>query len=433
MTRTKIAALHDHVGSTVRICGTVDAVRRQKQRLFAIVRDTTGVVQIVHERDSLPDVTHTLEHLTPGSAVAVVGRAVADARAKPLGVEVVVERFDSVSTAAVPLPINRHSTLDTRLDWRFLDLRDPRRQLIFRVQTTVEHAMRTFWTEHDFIEIHSPKLMASASESGSELFRVDYFDRSAYLAQSPQFYKQMAMAAGFDRVFEIGPVFRANPSFTSRHDTEFTSVDVEMSWIDSHQDVMALEEAWLRHVLAAVRDRHGDELRRLYDVEVVVPELPFPRISTADAYEILERRGHRVLRGGDLDPEGERQLSQHVKEQTGHEFVFVIDYPAPVRAFYHMRHHEGSPLTRSFDLLWKGVEVTTGAQREHRHEILVEQARDKGIDVDSIRYYLDFFRYGCPPHGGYGFGLSRMLMLLFGAGNVREVTYVYRGINRLTP
>jgi len=243
------------------------------------------------------------------------------------------------------------------------------------------------------------------------------------------------MAAGFDRVFEIGPVFRANPSFTSRHDTEFTSVDVEISWIDSCEDVMQLEERWLRYVLQAVKAEYGEEIKTTFGTEIVVPNLPFPRVTMEESYNILDQMGHRIERGekGDLDPEGERLLCRHFYEKTGHEFVFVTEYPAVVRAFYHMRL-EGRPnLTKSFDLLWKGLEVTTGAQREHRYEILLRQAKEKGFSLEPIRYYLDFFRYGCPPHGGYGFGLTRMLMVMLGAKSVREVTYLYRGVNRLTP
>jgi aspartyl-tRNA synthetase len=324
--------------------------------------------------------------------------------------------------------------MDQRLDWRYLDLRRPDRRLMFEVQTTVEHAMREFWQRERFVEIHTPKLMGSASESGAELFRVDYFDRNAYLAQSPQFYKQMAMAAGFGRVFEIGPVFRANPSFTSRHDTEFTSVDMEIAWIDSHEDVMTLEEAWLAHVFAVVIAAHGPAIRDAFGNELTVPALPFPRMSLEQAKVLLRARGHEPPGAGhDLDPASERALSEAVKSEQGHEFVFVTDYPTALRPFYHMRHPEDPGLTRSFDLLWRGIEITTGAQREHRHERLLAQAREKGVETGPIEYYLDFFRYGAPPHGGLGFGLSRLLMQMLAQENVREVTFLYRGPHRLTP
>ncbi|MEK7092839.1 MAG: amino acid--tRNA ligase-related protein, partial [Patescibacteria group bacterium] len=213
------------------------------------------------------------------------------------------------------------------------------------------------------------------------------------------------------------------------------SVDVEISWIESHEEVMQLEERWIRHILQTVKTELGEEVQKIFGVEINIPEIPFPRVTMVEAYEILENMGHQIGRGekGDLDPEGERLLHRYFSERTGHEFVFVTEYPATVRAFYHMRLEDKPDLTKSFDLLWKGLEVTTGAQREHRYAILVEQARQKGLSLEPIQYYLDFFRYGCPPHGGYGFGLTRMLMVMLNMKNVREVTYVYRGINRLTP
>jgi aspartyl-tRNA synthetase len=245
----------------------------------------------------------------------------------------------------------------------------------------------------------------------------------------------MAMAAGFGKVFEVGPVFRANPSFTSRHDTEFTSVDVEISWVDSHEDVMAFEEAWLAHVFEVVAAEHGAAIRETFGVEVVVPSLPFPRVSLAEAKELLRAHGHEHVPGpdDDLDPPSERALSAIVAREHGHEFAFLTDYPTAVRPFYHMRHPDRPGLTRSFDLLWRGIEITTGAQREHRHDVLLAQAHEKRVETEPIQYYLDFFRYGAPPHGGFGFGLTRLLMQMLGQDNVREVTFLYRGPNRLEP
>lgn len=293
--------------------------------------------------------------------------------------------------------------------------------------------MRRFWEQNRFIEIHSPKLLATASESGAELFKLPYFDTTACLAQSPQFYKQMAMAAGFDRVFEVGPVFRANPSFTSRHDTEFTSVDMEVAWIESHEDVMALEERWIVEILTHVSVLHGDRVREIFGMDIVIPQLPFPRITLADARDILASRGHVIGHKDDLDPQGERMLAAYVKEKFGHEFVFVTEYPTSVRPFYHMRSEHGPSVTKSFDLLWKGLEITTGAQREHRHDVLREQAKEKGMHLEPLEDYLNFFRFGCPPHGGMGVGLTRLLMVMLDRSNVREVTYLYRGPNRLRP
>jgi nondiscriminating aspartyl-tRNA synthetase len=441
--RVVVADLKSHLDDTVELRGWVHAVRDQKSVQFVVLRDESGAMaQLVLGKHEPPsELNEAVSALTPESAVTATGKVVADERVKLGGLEVQLASLSVDSPAEPELPITAESALDKRIDWRYLDLRRPDRRLIFEVQSTVEHAMREHWRAQGFVEIHTPKLMGSASESGAELFKVDYFDRTAYLAQSPQFYKQMAMAAGFGRVFEIGPVFRANPSFTSRHDTEFTSVDVEISWIDSHEDVMAFEERWLAHVLGAVAERHGERIASTFGVEVGGvggPPTPFPRITLADAKALLKEHGHDAGGGvldpdHDLDPASERALSAIVAERTGSEFVFVCDYPTSVRPFYHMRHEDEPTLTKSFDLLWRGIELTTGAQREHRYEQLLAQAREKQVEVEPIQYYLDFFRYGAPPHGGFGFGLTRLLMQMLGQDNVREVTFLYRGPNRLEP
>src|SRR4051794_12241882 len=314
------------------------------------------MAQLVLGKDDPPtELNEQISALTAESAVTVTGEVVGDERVKLGGLELRIESLEVDSLAEPELPIAEDSALDKRIDWRYLDLRRPDRKLIFEVQTRVEQAMRDFWREEGFVELHSPKLMGSASESGAELFHVEYFETDAYLAQSPQFYKQMAMAAGFGKVFEIGPVFRANPSFTSRHDTEFTSVDMELSWIDSHEDVMAVEERWLAQVLAAVAASHGEKIRETFGAEVVVPPLPFPRVTLEEAKDLLREGGHEPPGAGhDLDPPAERRLSELVAERYGNEFVFVTDYPTAVRPFYHMRHPEDPALTRSFDLLWRG-------------------------------------------------------------------------------
>jgi len=433
MQRTYIKDLSLATGE-VTVKGFVEAVRDQKRMLFLTMRDHTGVVQVVHDKsDGTAFITSLLSGITSGSALQVTGEVIIDQKVKLGGLEIRATDARIASVAESPLPIAADSVLDKQLDWRYISLRRPENLLIFKVQTLMERAMREFWAEHGFLEIHSPKLTPAATESGSELFKLPYFSTEACLAQSPQFYKQMAMAAGFDRIFEIGPVFRANPSFTSRHDTEFTSVDMEVSWIESHEDVMKIEEAWLAYVLSRISTEYGAEIEEVFGVKVVVPTLPFPRISLEEARGILAKQDHIISHKEDLDPEGERMLARYIFEQRGHEFVFVTDYPVSVRAFYHMRQEDNPEITKSFDLLWKGLEVTTGAQREHRYERLRQQAEEKGIDLETIQDYLGFFRYGCPPHGGMGVGLTRLLMILLNRSTVREVTYLYRGPNRLTP
>ncbi len=434
------------------VSGWVETVRDQKKVQFVILRDETGAVQLVNPA-TRPDpeapstgsgsemqdaaalaLTETVSGLTTGTFLTVHGTLKHDERVKLGGVEIKVASLDIAASALPETPIAADSSLDKRMDWRFLDLRQRRNNLVFRVQTTLEHAMRTYWIERDYIEIHSPKLMASPSESSAELFSLPYFeDKTAYLAQSPQFFKQMAQSAGFGKVFEIGDVFRADPSFTSRHATEFTSVDAEISWIDSHEDVARMQEELLQTAFQAVKDKHGAEIEELFGVEVVVPSIPFPRIPLAEAREIVRSRGYDIPRtDGDLDPEGERQVSAYVEDAYGHQFVFVTDYHPEIRAFYHMRDPE-TGLTKSYDLLFKGVEITTGAQREHRVDVLIEQAIQKGLEPERLDFYFDFFRYGAPPHGGFGMGLARVLMLLLGESSIREVTYLFRGPTRLEP
>ncbi len=432
--RVPLRDIENYIDKDVYTSGFVDRIRELKKMQFIVLEDRTGKGQITNEKRN-NDLQRTISELTVGSVVGVYGVVRKNDHVKLRGLEIIPHELEIYSLAESPLPIDNESPLSTRLDWRHLDLRDPKKRLIFEIQTTVEQAMREYWLSEDFIEIHSPKLVEGATESGAELFKLDYFGKEASLAQSPQFYKQMAMSAGFEKVFEIGPVFRANPSFTSRHDTEFTSVDVEMSWIESHEDVMEFEERWLQHVLGVVECKHGKEIKDYFGSDVKVPKIPFPRLTINEAYKVLEKMGYKVPRDekGDLDPKGEKLLSEYAQKNFDHEFIFVTDYPAKARPFYHMRYADRPDITKSFDLIWKGLEVTTGAQREHRYDVLYKQALEKGIDIDTISHYLNFFRYGCPPHGGFGFGLSRMLMILLDLPNVREVTYIYRGPNRLTP
>ena len=439
MERTMIAKLREVVGQQVMIKGWLQTVRDQKKMQFLVVRDPSGAVQVVIEKGANPAVAEIVSRLASETAVVITGKAIDNPIVKLGGVEIQLETLEIAGESETPLPLDPFSTalpsIDFRLDWRYLDLRRPENLLLFKVQTTAEMAMRSYWGEQQFIEIHSPKLMGSPSESGAELFELPYFETKAYLAQSPQFYKQMAIAGGLERVFEVGPVFRADPSFTARHMTEFTSIDMEMGWISSQDDVMAFMEGWLHHIYRCIADQHRDEIRRLYGVEVVPPTVPFPRVTMAEALEILKSAGSQLPpeKKGDLDPGGERAIGKWVKEKYGHDFVYLTDWPVAVRPFYHMRHPDQPGLTRSFDLLIKGLEISTGAQREHRPEILAAQAREKGLSLEPIQFYLDFFRYGCPPHGGFGFGLARFLMVLLGISNIRETVFLFRGPNRLQP
>ena len=432
MIRTPIAGLRDRAGETVTIAGWAQTLRLQRAMQFVIVRDHTGTVQVTHRRDGTA-LESALDGLTVESAVRITGRVQANPVVSLGGLELIPETVTVENRARAPLPIDDRTGPETRLDWRFLDLRRrPAARLVFEVQATAERAMRQFAFAEGCTEMHTPKLMRTPSESGAEVFEVGYFGRPAYLAQSPQFYKQMAIAGGIDRVFEVGPVFRAEPSFTSRHATEFTGVDVELAWIDSVEDVMSFEERMLAHVLSAVAAAHGAAIEEQFKTEVTVPRVPFPRLTLAEALS-LAGTSPASPGGDDLDPAGERAVSARVLAETGHEFAFVTEYPVSARPFYHLRPAGQPQVTASFDLLFKGLEVTTGAQREHRYDVLLAQAAEKGLSPEPMRWYLDCFRYGCPPHGGFGLGLGRLLMTLLGLDSIRDATFLFRGPNRLTP
>ncbi len=439
MERTMIKDLREKIDQQVTLKGWLQTLRDQKSMQFLILRDRSGLAQVAHWKKGNPELAELISTLGTESALTITGKVVANEVVKLGGIEIQLETLKVDNNAELPLPFEPfNDTLpdqDYRLDWRYLDLRRERNRLIFEIQTTLEQAMREYWLANGFIEVHSPKIMGTPSESGAELFKVDYFDRTAYLAQSPQFYKQMAQAAGFERIFEIGPVFRADPSFTSRHMTEFTGIDFEMSWIDSHEDVMAFAENWLAYAYKVVDEKHHNAIQEHFGVNLEVPQTPFPRMTMADAYQILRGMDYKLPpeKKGDLDPGAERAIGDYVKQQYGNDFVFVTDWPLTVRPFYHMLHEDNPSLTKSFDLLGRGLEITTGAQREHRYEVLARQALEKGLTLEPIQTYLNYFRYGCPPHGGLGMGLSRLLMVMLDLPSIREAVFLFRGPNRLEP
>lgn len=415
----------------VEIQGWIENLRDKKNMQFVVIRDLSGKIQITVVKSETPEVAEIFSHATLESTVKVIGRAVKNEYVKLGGIEIIPDSVE-ITSRAEALPIGPESFIDQRLDYRWIDLRQPKNQLIFQVQTVMASALREFLQERHFIEIHSPKLIPTASESGSEVFEVKYFDRKAYLAQSPQFYKQMAMASGFERIFECGPVFRAEKSHTKKHATEFTGFDLEFSFINSFEDVMKLEEEMLAHMLKRIKESYGEQIKETFNVDVIVPTLPFPRMKLADVYSQLEKRyGFKVDESekGDLTTEAERLCENLAKEMFGHEFLFITDYSAEKRAFYHMRK-DGIP--QGYDLIWKGVEITTGAQREHRYHILKAQAKEKGLDKD-VEFYLEFFKYGMPPHGGFGLGLDRMIMVLLGIPTIKEAEFIFRGPDRLNP
>ncbi len=415
-----------------KIAGFLTKIRDTKYMVFLMLKDVTGEIQVSISKEEKPGLADEALKCTVGSVVTFEGKMVLSEYVKNGGKEFLPTCL-CIESIAEASPIDETAEIDSRLDYRWVDLRSERNTLIFKIQSALVEAMREYMYEHSFTEIHTPKMIATASESGSEVFEVKYFDRNAYLAQSPQFYKQMAMAAGFDRIFEVGPVFRAEKSFTNRHSTEFTGFDVEFSYIDSYEDVMNLEEELLTHALKKVKEKYGEELERVFESPLNVPDKAFPRMKLADIYDVIEKKyGYKVSEEekNDLTSEAEKLACRYAMEEYGSEFLFVTDFKPDKRAFYHMRDMDGNPL--GYDLLWRGVEITTGAQREHRYDILKRQAVEKGLDKD-VEFYIEFFKYGCPPHGGFGLGVDRLTMLLLNLPSLKETEFLFRGPNRLTP
>lgn len=426
--RTKLVDLKTKIGETVEVAGFVHALRDQGKIAFLRLRDESGSVQIV-SGGWKKDVFEIIKTLSIESVVRITG-LLKESKQVPEGYEIDAESAQvlSRSEAVLPIPVALEKGAEdvdvvNRFDYRWLDLRKSESHKIFRVWTLLEAGMREYFVGQGFTQLYSPSFMSAASESGAEVFEVKYFEGKAYLAQSPQFYKQMAIASGFENIFMVGPVFRAELSFTTRHMTEFTGWDFECAYISSHLEIMDTEEAMLKAGFAKLN------ASGLIDEDI---SAPFARISLSDAKTKLKAVGISSEKSGDLSPDEERGICKIMKEEQGSDFVFVTDYPPETRAFYHMRD-EVTGLTKSFDLLYKGVEITTGAQREHRPEILTRQALEKGLTEESLVDYLKFFKFGCPPHGGAGIGPGRIVAQILGLSSVKEATFLPRDVKRLRP
>ena len=429
--------LNEYLGKEISIEGFVDNIRNLQYVQFVILRDSSGKLQIAIEKnEENAKLNEIVNSLTCESTIKVKGILMKNEKVKLNAMELIPSEIIVTSKSLEELPLNykdsKSALLDTRLNYRFLDLRSEKNLLMFKVQTCFINAMREFVVKNNFIEIHTPKIIGAASESGADVFELNYFGRKAYLAQSPQFYKQMAMASGFEKVFEVAPAFRAEKSNSYRHTTDFTSFDIEMSYVESLEELMNFEENLFIAGLSAVKEKYEEEIKRLFNVEVVIPTKPFPRIKLEELYKVLEKEYGFVMNYedvGDMNAESEKLASKYIKEKYGHEFVFVTDFSAKKRAFYHKREN-GIP--QGADLLWKGCETTTLALREHRYELLSNQAKEKGLTKD-VEFYLEFFKYGCPPHGGFALGVDRITMLLLETGSLKETMYIFRGPSRIEP
>ncbi len=423
-------------GTEVVLMGWTHILRDKGKIKFLVLRDERGTVQVtIPEKKVSKDVFVTSGNLKPETAVAVTGKVVATNQVAS-GAEVIPLKIRILNTSErLPIDVVEGRTdvdLDTRLNYRVLDLRKPSVNAIFKVQHSLVRYARAFLEDNDFVEIHTPKLVAEATEGGANLFEVKYFERKAYLAQSPQFYKQLMLLAGFGRVYEIAPVFRAEKHNTKRHVNEYTSFDYEMAWISGVEDVMKMEENMLHHSFKMTKKKAAAELE-LLGVDLAVPKVPFKRIKYAEAIDLVNEAGKNLSITDDLDPECERILGEIFPERYGTDMVFITHYPLELRPAYTMPSMTDEGMTESFDLTYKGMEITTGSQRIHLYDLLVERFKAKGFNPDNFSFYLDPFKYGAPPHGGLGLGVERMTMQLLGIENIREVTLLPRDRDRLTP
>lgn len=437
MKKIYVNELEKYYDKEIEFQGFLENVRNLQYVMFLILRDGTGHVQVTIEKtEENQEMVDLVSKTTLESTLLVKGLLKESPAVKMGGKEIIPSNIEvtSMSMPELPFDYNKkdNSLRETRLDYRFVDLRRKDNNLLFKAATLLEHSFREYCILNHFMEIHSPKISGAAAESGAELFSLDYFGTTAYLSQSPQFYKQMAMASGFDKVFEIGPAFRAENSHTSYHATEINMADIEISWITSYRDVMDFEEAWLKYAIGKVYEKYGDEIEKEFKVKRTDLEKPFARVTFEEAKKILKEKYHYVgEKEDDFERKEENLLCKYAKEEFGTEFIFVTEFPFAARPFYHMLDAQGN--TCSYDLLFRGIEITTGAQREHRLDILKKQVLEKGITLESLNFYLEFFKYGMPPHGGFAIGLQRLLMLIFQIDNIREATYVYRGPTRLHP
>ena len=422
----------------IKVCGFVENIRNKSKMAFIVLKDITGKVQITVEKGEDEALDNAVNQITLDSVITVIGKAVESEYVKLGGVEIYPKQI-IIESLAAPLPIDREarkgherSSIDQRIDYRWIDLRTDANQLMFKAQTVMINAMREFLLARKFMEIHTPKLIGAASESGADVFEVKYFDRKAYLAQSPQFYKQMAMASGFERIFEVGPVFRAEKHNTKRHLNEYTSLDFEMGYIDGFEDIMAMETGFLQYMVDLLKKDYEKELKILDVTLPNVDKIPTVRFDEAKR-KVAEKYGRKIRNPYDLEPEEEALIGQYFKEECDADFVFVTHYPSKKRPFYAMDDPADPTFTLSFDLLYHGLEITTGGQRIHDYNMLLEKIEKRGMTTEGMEQYMDTFKHGMPPHGGLGIGLERLTMKLIGEDNVRETTLFPRDMSRLEP
>ncbi len=422
----------DYEGKNIKIRGAVHTIRDMGDVAFLVLRKREGLVQCVYEEGRSQ---FSLKELKEGDTVEADGTYQTEDRA-PNGFELRLDHVRILSEPAEPMPLpiakwKLNTSLEAKLNNRAVALRNLKERAVFRIQEGITRGFRDFLYGEGFTEIHTPKLGAKSAEGGANLFKLEYFHHPAILQQSPQFYKQM-MVGVFDRVFETAPVFRAEKHNTKRHLNEYTSLDLEMGYIDDFTDIMAMETGFLQYTMRLLRLEYAREIKLL---DLTLPDVErIPAVRFDEAKQKVSEKYDRAIRNPyDLEPEEEQLIGRYFKEECGSDFVFVTHYPSKKRPFYAMDDPEDETYTLSFDLLYKGLEITTGGQRIHDYHMLLEKIAKRGMETEGMEHYLSAFRYGMPPHGGLGIGLERLTMQLIGEENVREATLFPRDLSRLEP
>lgn len=417
--------------------GWVQDLRNLGGISFLQLRDRDGVIQVTTLKKRNKDLFELVASISRESVVLVTG-TVKESKEARAGFEILPDEIVLLNKAETPLPLGVidkvGADLDTRLNNRFLDLRKEEVRAIFQIEAKAIEGIRRFLASEGFVEVSTPKIVAAGAEGGATLFPIKYFDSSAYLAQSPQLYKQNLMATGLDRVFEIAHAYRAEASDTIRHIAEFISLDVEMAFIQSSEDVMAVAEGIVVSSLEHVREHAIPELQKL-GVKIERPTVPFPRVKYKEAVEIVRAAGLKIEHGEDLGTEGEKALGEAMKREKNCELYFITEFPTSLKrgTFYAKRFDEDPDTTGYFDLDYRGQEIVSGGQREHRYDVLVEQMRENNLNLVSFDFYLKAFRFGMPPHGGFGFGVERYVQKMLDLPNIREAVLYPRDRSRLVP
>jgi len=419
---------------TATIRGWVQDVKNMGGISFLTLRDRHGTIQVTMPKKKIdPELFGLLTKLSRETVVSITGEVKASNQTA-LGLEVIPTSAEVYSEAAVPLPMGVidkvNVEMDTRLNNRYMDVRKPEVKAIFELKSMMVDLIEESVRENGFTRVYTPKIGAAGAEGGAELFKVEYFDRPAYLAQSPQLYKQILMSTGLDRVYEIGPAFRAERSNTNRHVTEFISFDGEMSFIENEEEVMSMIETIVDHVLRGLKERGAKQLEIL-GKDINVPSRPYPMLTYSECLKMVQDAGLPLKEGDDLGTEGEKIVGD-VMAEKGCDLYFIKEYPEEAKPFYIMEK-DGTPYSFSFDLDYKGQEISSGGQREHRIDRLVQRMEKKGLDPEDFSFYLDPFRYGMPPHGGWGIGIERLLVKMLDLPNIREAIIFPRDPARLSP